>query len=143
MAGRDGSGESITRLTRIERIGVAAGFKEFGQVNWFDAGADYLMKHQGPRRKHGAAGDISAITSQRSRHGIRALGPFSRTRPGRRPLSTSELQPCGPGERNKLEPAPARCCCKNHANGQVVQLGKSTQTGTSYSSPLRDGICHG
>ncbi len=33
-------------LYGIERIGVASGLKYFGSVNWYDVGADYLVKKQ-------------------------------------------------------------------------------------------------
>jgi Domain of unknown function (DUF4159) len=35
-------------LYGIERIGVASGLKYFGAINWFDTGADFLVKNQLP-----------------------------------------------------------------------------------------------
>ena len=32
----------------LERVGVASGYKYFGDVNWFDVGADFLSTHQNP-----------------------------------------------------------------------------------------------
>ena len=33
-------------LYGIERIGVASGYKYFGNINWYETGADFLVKHQ-------------------------------------------------------------------------------------------------
>lgn len=38
---------NLYALYGIERIGVASGYKYFGKLNWFDAGADAIVKMQG------------------------------------------------------------------------------------------------
>jgi hypothetical protein len=37
----------IMAMYAVERIGVASGIKYFGNVDWYKAGADWIVKHQG------------------------------------------------------------------------------------------------
>ena len=41
-------GSRLYTLYGIERIGVASGFKYFGTTDWYDTGADWLVKNQRP-----------------------------------------------------------------------------------------------
>jgi hypothetical protein len=55
-------------LYGIERIGVAAGYKYFGETDWFESGSNYLVSHQNPDGSFGTPGllfgqDISLIPS--------------------------------------------------------------------------------
>lgn len=54
-----GGGIPYYTLYGIERIGVAAGLKYFGKVDWFDSGADFLAKRQnGDGSWGGGTGDV-------------------------------------------------------------------------------------
>jgi hypothetical protein len=55
--GRDLEAHLYT-LYGVERIGVAAGYKYFGSVNWFESGADYLAGHQNSDGSWGAPNEI-------------------------------------------------------------------------------------
>ena len=45
-------------LYGIERIGVAAGYKYFGNINWFESGSNYLLSHQNPDGSFGKPAQI-------------------------------------------------------------------------------------
>src|SRR6185369_16397876 len=45
-------------LYGIERCGVASGYKYFGKHNWYQEGADWLLKQQKPDGSWGDAGDM-------------------------------------------------------------------------------------
>jgi hypothetical protein len=46
-------------LYGIERIGVASGYKYFGNINWYQHGADYLISQQRPDGSWGSGATIS------------------------------------------------------------------------------------
>jgi hypothetical protein len=55
--GRDGMVRYYS-LYGIERIGVAGGYKYFGNINWFSYGSDFLLHTQNPNGSWGGGGDI-------------------------------------------------------------------------------------
>lgn len=54
---REGQARFYT-LYGLERVGIASGYKYFGNANWFDAGADYLTTHQNNDGAWGSTGDL-------------------------------------------------------------------------------------